>query len=369
VTPQFAVDSNRRVVAFSVMVTLILLVSVLIAALGATQQPQSVSTKQVPVAAIPHGPWFAPYVDVTATPTYAFDQQASTRSVVLSFIVSKQDAACTPTWGGIFTLPEADSQLGLGQNIANLEKRGGSVVVSFGGQAGNELAVGCTNTALLEEAYRSVVSTYNIGTIDLDIEGTGVGSTIRARRAAALAALQQSLKSVHKNLAVWITLPVEPTGLDAGGLSEVAQLLAAHVDLTGVNVMTFDFGSGLTAGQTMLSDSESALSQTHQQLETLYQAVGMPLSSEAAWSMIGATAMIGQNDNSGEIFTLSDATGLNQFTLAHGVGRMSMWSANRDVACGPNQNTKVASDTCSGVPQTAGSFAKALASGFEGHLN
>ena len=51
---------------------------------------------------------------------------------------------------------------------------------------------------------------------------------------------------------------------------------------------------------------------------------------------MGATPMIGQNDTPDEVFTLADATALNQFALSHKLGRMSMWSANRDIVCGTN---------------------------------
>jgi chitinase len=46
-------------------------------------------------------PWFAGYVDVTATPTFDFGSPATKagRNVLLSFIVSAPDGPCTPTWG------------------------------------------------------------------------------------------------------------------------------------------------------------------------------------------------------------------------------------------------------------------------------
>jgi chitinase len=79
--------------------------------------------------------------------------------------------------------------------------------------------------------------------------------------------------------------------------------------------------------------------------------------------------MIGQNDIADEVFTLADAKGFNQFAVARNVGRMSMWSANRDVACGSNYvDTKVVSDSCSGVKEAKFSFTSALSAGFEGSL-
>jgi len=84
---------------------------------------------------------------------------------------------------------------------------------------------------------------------------------------------------------------------------------------------------------------------------------------------MGATPMIGQNDTANEVFTLADATALNQFVLSHKLGRMSMWSANRDIACSSNYVfTQVASDACSGLQQDAYGFANRLGAGFEGSI-
>src|SRR6185503_8111260 len=98
--------------------------------------------------------------------------------------------------------------------------------------------------------------------------------------------------------------------------------------------------------------------QTHRQLGVLYQRAGLQLNSLTLWSKIGITPMIGQNDFANEILTLDDAKALNQFGRARGAGRMSMWSANRDRACGSNYvDVKVVSSSCSGVEQDKQSFA------------
>jgi len=74
--------------------------------------------------------------------------------------------------------------------------------------------------------------------------------------------------------------------------------------------------------------------------------------------------MIGQNDLLGEVFTLQDAQELNTFVLDKGIGRVSFWSANRDVGCGENfpDLTRV-SNNCSGVLQEGGQFASVLSAG------
>jgi chitinase len=317
-------------------------------------------------------PWFAAYVDVTATPTFAFDQIGSTtnRDAVLSFIVSSQNDACTPSWGSVYTLDQAGESLDLDRRIARLQQQEGSIAVSFGGLLNDELAVKCTDADKLYEAYKAVVERYDIDTIDLDLEQGGLSDLVAGeRRAEAVARLQAERRSKNKNLAVWVTLPVTPQGLSVDGTNGVKQLLSGKVDLAGVNAMTMDYGNSKAQGQDMKDASISALKQTHRQLGILYSQAGIELNNATLWSKIGATPMIGQNDVPGEVFTLADAEGLNKFALDQGIGRMSMWSANRDLACGSNYvDTKIVSDSCSGVVQDKFNFAEILGEGFDGSL-
>ncbi|HEY8998936.1 MAG TPA: chitinase [Candidatus Saccharimonadales bacterium] len=317
-------------------------------------------------------PWFAGYVDVTATPTFAFEQMGanSNRDAVLSFVVSSPSDACTPSWGASYTMDQASASLDLDRRIARLQQQGGSVAISFGGLSNSELAVKCTDSSKLLSAYQSVVDRYNINTIDLDLEESGLTTPgAGARRAAAIAQLQSARRKEGKALAVWVTLPVTPQGLSEDGTNAVQQLLAAHVDLAGVNIMTMDYGNSLTSGQTMLTGSESALTQTERQLGILYQRAGIHLNDKDLWAKLGATPMIGQNDDSGEIFTLDYAKAFNAFASAHGIGRMSMWSANRDVTCGSNYvDLSVVSDSCSGVNEGSQTFASLLGYGFKGDI-
>jgi chitinase len=315
------------------------------------------------------GAWFASYVDVTATPQYAFEDPTTTadKQVVLSFVVGSGASGCTPSWGGAYSLDEASASLDLDRRIARLQQQGGDIAISFGGLNNQELAVTCDSVTKLATAYESVIDRYNISTIDLDIEGNALtNSAANDRRAEALAIVQKQRRADGKSLAVWLTLPVAPTGLEVGGQDVVRATLAGKVDIAGINAMTMDYGT-LAKGQTMLGASESALTQTQRQLGILYKQAKITLNDRTLWSKIGATPMIGQNDSQGEIFTLADARALNAFAASKGVGRMSMWSLNRDVACGSNYVTlTVVSDSCSGVAQGSASFASILAKNFGG---
>jgi chitinase len=131
--------------------------------------------------------------------------------------------------------------------------------------------------------------------------------------------------------------------------------------------MTMDYGASLAAGQSMRDGSQSALTQTQRQLGILYKRAGIDLTAESLWMKLGTTPMIGQNDVVNEVFTLDDAKGLNAFVREHGINRVSMWSANRDIACGSNYvDLKKVSDSCSGVKQSKQQFAATLGAGLDG---
>jgi chitinase len=315
-------------------------------------------------------PWFAGYVDVTATPSYDFETPADTAGsdVVLSFVVASSDDACTPTWGNAYSLDEASHELDLDRRVARLRQGGGDAVVSFGGQANDELATVCADPAALLAAYTSVVDRYQVSTIDLDLEGDALGDpVVGERRAAAIKSLQAAARAAGSDLAVWLTLPVAPSGLTSDGTDAVAQFLDAGVDVAGVNVMTMNFGSS-RGSESMADASADALKATKKQLSALYSKAGIDLSDATLWSKIGATPMAGQNDVEADVFTIADAQALNEFALQQGVGRMSVWSLNRDATCGPNYvDVKRVSDACSGVNQGDLSFAGVLSAGFTGH--
>ncbi|MCU1529125.1 MAG: glycosyl hydrolase family 18 [Frondihabitans sp.] len=317
--------------------------------------------------------WFGGYVDVTATPNYAFENPTTSagKQVVLSFVVSSKTSACTPSWGAAYSLDEASASLDLDRRIARLQQQGGDVAVSFGGQANHELAVGCTSVSQLAAAYESVVDRYNLTTIDLDVEGSDLdNAAASARRAEAIAIVQKQRRAEGKSLAVWLTLPVTPDGLAVDGQDAVRATLAGKVDLAGVNAMTMDYGSSLKPGANMATAAEQAVTATQSQLGILYRQHGTTLTNSTLWSKIGATPMLGQNDEADEVFTTADATAFNSFAVSKGIGRMSVWSLNRDVTCGSNYVTlSVVSDSCSGVSQHGAHFATLLGKHFKGSID
>lgn len=348
------------------LVTLILLGSMY----GATQ---SFADWRAEESLVGYAPWFAAYVDVTLTPTYPFEKKeyvAESDDIVLSFIVASRADACTPSWGGYFSLEEAAGALDLDRRIARLQQQEGRVAVSFGGARNAELAHACTDREKLTAAYREVIERYRINTIDMDLEGDSLRDKEGlVRRAEVLAALQKEYREAQKPIAIWVTLPVTPRGLSQEGTDAVAAFLEADVDLAGVNLMTMDYSESRDKNDSMYEASRKALTEAHRQLTILYKQADIPLSGKAVWAKIGATPMIGQNDVVGEVFTLADAAKLNLFARDQGIGRMSMWSANRDAKCGENYvDVNVVSNHCTGVDAPSFAFSRALRAGFTGDL-
>ncbi len=311
-------------------------------------------------------PWFAAYVDVTATPSHAFETPRSStdRHVALGFVVAAAEDECAASWGAYLTPEQARRELELDRRVARLQQAEGSITVSFGGAANTELALACTDTRELTEQYAQIVERYRPAALDFDIEGEALADAVsRERRAVAVARLQQE---VDERLTTWLTLPVGPDGLTSDGVETVRSFLRAGVSLDGVNVMTMNF-TGDDAANDQSKVAIRALEATHRQLKAIYADHGQPIGDSTAWRMIGATPMIGQNDVRGEVFTLRDARALRAFAVEVGLGRMSMWSANRDSSCAAAYaDLSVLSDSCSGVDQGEQRFGELLGKGFSG---
>ncbi len=251
-------------------------------------------------------PWFAPYVDVTLTPTYAFQSPAANPvgNVALGFIVAGHSAPCTPSWGGYYTLDQAASNLNLDARIAQVKAQGGAPMISFGGEANTELADVCTDAKSLQAAYLAPIQRYGVSAIDLDVEGSNLNPAADARRAAAVAAVQRTQAAAGKPLRVWLTLPVATSGLTPTGLSAVHQMLLAGVKLQGVNVLAMDFGAGVGSAKGMFGPVKSALEAANGQLAPMFSRAGLGSTTADVWHKMGVTVMIGVNDVTSERFTL-----------------------------------------------------------------
>jgi hypothetical protein len=152
-----------------------------------------------------------------------------------------------------------------------------------------------------------------------------------------------------------LTLPVSPSGLSNDALNVVRDAIADGVEVGTVNLMAMDYyDPSLPYAGRMGDYAIQAATSTHDQLAALY-----PDRTDAQiWAMVGVTPMLGINDDPEEIFTTADAAKLTAFAQEKGLGRLAMWSINRDAPCpAPTQTT---SNTCSGVPDSAWAFSHAF---------
>lgn len=342
-------------------VGVVLLAAAAVSAIGVRSVAAVVTTPTTPGPSV-----FSSYVDVTTTPSYPFETPSgpAQANVILSFVVADPDRGCTPAWGGAYSLDEAASQLELDRRITQLRLTGGEARVSFGGQAGTELASACTELGSLRRAYQEVVDRYDLTSIDLDLEGASLEDAAgAARRAAAIKVVQDRATAAGRTLAVWLTLPVAPSGLTASGTSVVAGMLSAGVDLAGVNGMTMDFGTVSSLDAPLSDVVIQATTALKSQLSVAFADAGQALREGQTWAKVGITPMIGQNDVATERFTLADAGRVNQFARERGVGQLSMWSLNRDSTCAPPLPSvlSVVQTACSGIDQGAQRFAIVLA--------
>jgi chitinase len=353
----FEGDAPPRLSALRVTVAILVVVCVL--GLGGVWIARKVS-------ATPSSPsrttWFAPYVDTTLTPTFQFQDPSSDTShqSVLGFVVSSPASACTPSWGGAYSLKQADEQLNLGNRIAQYQAIGGIPIVSFGGKSNSELALNCTDDSALKAAYLSVINRYHLSTIDFDLEGASLQnwSSIK-RRAQVVGEVENSISSAGGHLSVWVTLPVEPDGLQDNAVSVIDAFLHDHVAIAGINVMSMDF---TTTSADMLTSVESSITATQSQLAKIFTSYGDTMTSTQVWNHLGTTVQIGQNDVAGQKFTVDDARSLATFATANHLGRVSMWSINRDFQCGTAfAEIGVQSNTCSGVAQSSQEFSDIFA--------
>ncbi|WP_329546060.1 MULTISPECIES: chitinase [unclassified Streptomyces] len=287
---------------------------------------------------------YAPYV--SATTASDTDSTGSPTTYNLAFVIS-DGSDCTPKWNGTTAIDDSAVK----SRISALTESGASVRVSFGGASGTELAETCDSASELAAAYGAALDAAGSTQADFDVEGDALtDSASVALRSEAIALLQKD----RTDLKVSFTLPVMPSGLDADSLALLESANDNAVAVSTVNIMTMNYGSSYDGdmGDYAIASAKAA----HTQLEDVFG-----LSSESAWQGLALTSMIGVNDVDNETFTLSDAAQVRTFAEEQGVAWVSLWSTFRDQQCEDDTANDDAATDCSGVEQSAGAFAEALA--------
>ncbi|HEX6523363.1 MAG TPA: fibronectin type III domain-containing protein [Streptosporangiaceae bacterium] len=262
----------------------------------------------------------APYVDLTNNQEPMLDRaatQAGLKAFTAAFVIG---SGCTPIWGD--TLPVTNDPTVTGE-ITKAESEGATPIVSFGGEAGIELAQSCTNLSQLVAAYQSVINTLHVSHIDFDIEGAAIADT--ATNNLRFQAINQ-LEANNPGLVVSVTIPTFPTGPDNNGDAFLQAAKSNGTNISVINVMAMDYYSGFdNTGTTMGTYAVQAAQNTLSFVKTIWPS--------DSYANIGVTPMIGQNDDPAEVFTEADAHTLVSFASSNHLGRLAFWSVDRDQPC------------------------------------
>jgi Glycosyl hydrolases family 18 len=307
-----------------------------------------------------YAPYFESWLEGTGSASIAGSaQQSGSPFETVAFIQTASAGSCALTWNGDSTEPIGGSTFAT--DIATLQRRGGNVIASFGGygadSTGTEIADSCTDVNAIAAGYESVLTTYHLTRLDMDVEANSLTNTAGiARRNQAIKLVEQWAARRHLPLQVQYTIPVEPTGLTADGLAVLQNAAATGTRVDVVNIMTFDYYlASEPSPLPMGADAISAAENTHTQLATVYPHA----SSARLWALEGITLMPGIDDYPGqtEITQLADAQQVANFARGHGLALLSIWAVQRDNGGCPGTT---GASTCSGIAQNTWDFSHIL---------
>lgn len=278
---------------------------------------------------------FIPYVDVNITNFSLHDSIDETGIVYYHLAFMLDEGNCNPAWGESIPLHLKHMY----EEIQTIRSMGGDVAISFGGSLGTDLALGCSTVQSLQNAYQSVIETYDVRYLDFDVEGSDILDKPSVdRRNKAIAGLQ----SQNPDLKISFTLPVLPSGLVDSGLYLLENAIDNGVFIDVLNIMTMNYGPANAPHPDgyMGEYAIDAVISTIEQLDSL----------NLYDTLLGVTPMIGVNEIEDEIFYLSDGDVLIEFLENEDrVKFISMWSTTRDFGTCPGEET--ASPVCSGIEQ------------------
>ena len=233
------------------------------------------------------------------------------------------------------------------------------MIPSFGGwsadQGGTEIADSCKDVSSIAGAYESVITTYGISRLDMDVEGRSLTRSAGIdRRNKALKLVEERAAANRRPLQVSYTLPTTPAGLESTGVTILENAIANGTRVDIVNLMTFDYYDGVTTD--MGAAAISAANGLFDQLHLLY-----PSKRPAElWAMEGNTILPGIDDypKRTEVMSVADAQRLLEFASAKGINTLSIWAIQRDNGGCPGTTD---SNACSGIVQNPWEFTDLLA--------
>jgi hypothetical protein len=302
---------------------------------------------------------FAPYFEAYTTDSPAALSSASgAKYLTLAFLQTASSGSCQVDWNGNPATPVSSSIYG--SDIAKIRAAGGDVIPSFGGYGADttntEIADSCTSVPAIAAEYERVITTYGVTRLDMDVEANSLSQATNAagidRRNKAIALVEKWAARTDRVVQFVYTIPTFATGLTSDGQALLANAKANHARIDIVNVMTFDYYDGQQ--HEMGSDSIEAAGALFNTLHGLYPNVP----PQRLWRMVGLTNMVGIDDYGApqEVFTLADATTVEQWAAAHGIGELSFWAIERDNDANGSCIGLKGQGACSGVAQSPWDF-------------
>ncbi|WP_433611087.1 cellulose binding domain-containing protein [Dactylosporangium sp. CA-139114] len=289
----------------------------------------------------PAGGAAAPYLYQWGDPPNPQTVQQATgiKWFTLAFVLAS--GGCNPAWDGSRPLTG-----GVDQTVINqVRAGGGDVIPSFGGWSGNKLGPNCSTPQALAGAYQTVINTYGLKAIDIDIENTDEfeNDTVRNRIVDALKIVKQN----NPSLKVIVTFGTATTGP-----GYYAQQLISRAASTGANIdvftiMPFDFGGGANMYQSTVSASEG--------LKTMLKSA-FGWDDATAYKHMGISGMNGLSDQQ-ENTTPAQWQQIRDYAQNNHLARLAFWSVNRDRGCAGGGVVS----NCSGIAQNTWQFTQITA--------
>jgi hypothetical protein len=203
--------------------------------------------------------------------------------------------------------------------IAQIRAKGGDVILSTGGQAGNdgnsEPALQQGSAQEIYQRYKAMVDMYNAKYLDLDIEvGKESQTASYQKRNDALVMLQKEYPTLH----ISYTLPCDPSGI-GGSLGMIKDAASKGVFIDCVRLMTFDYGPG---SGNYVNDTISCITNAYNQCKN----------AGLKFNAMGAILMVPKDDN-GRPMSIDEVRKVVQWMKGAGksmVGYVGFWALNLD---------------------------------------
>jgi hypothetical protein len=283
---------------------------------------------------------FAPYMYLGAGDDFKLtdcDDACGQKFYTLAFIIAGKDN--NPAWDGRWPMEEnlyADQ-------IEQIRKRGGDVIVSFGGEAGKELALVEPDVQKLQAKYEAILDRYHFAWLDFDIEGKAMKDHDANHRRNMVI---KNLQNKNPNLIVSFTVPVDPDGMNEESVKMMNDAKEQGVTIHSANIMTMYFGPKFNKTMSMFEMCTASANKAREQSGAIDSAI-----------QVGLCPMIGHNGEMHEDFTVDDAKNLTEWAIKQPwICSQSFWCSNRDAGKPKTKN----GNTDSGVPQEPWEFTKAM---------